>query len=232
LSFGDFAFYNCVNLKGTLNEETQQYTFVVPSRVRGAAIPDGTYVHPDHIGSGQGHARTEQGVGMYAFANCTSLTNVVFEEETNIKLTDNLVILIGAFQGCSNLTSVSFASTLGNISVSVPGGKGGMMTATLAAIGDNVFAECSSLKTVTFPKDTKDIAVAESAFAGLKVDVGSVQMVSGSDGVDYGDGKADWRNNTLRYFTINGCTNCSNGCLYYDPHNGIFLPEDPWALEG
>lgn len=232
LSFGDFAFYNCKNLKGTLNEETQQYTFVVPSRVRGVAIPDGTYVHPDHIGSGQGHARTEQGVGMYAFANCTSLTNVVFEEETNIKLTDNLVILIGAFHGCSNLTSVSFASTLGNISVSVPGGKGGMMTATLAAIGDNAFAECSSLKTVTFPKDTKDIAVAESAFAGLKVDVGSVQMVSGSDGVDYGDGKADWRNNTLRYFTIDGCTNCSKGCKYYDPHNGIFLPDDPWAIEG
>ena len=231
MSFGDFAFYNCFNLKGTLNEETQQYTFVIPSRVRGAAIPDGTYVHPDHIGSGNGHARTEQGVGMYAFANCTSLENVVFEEETNIKLTDNLVILIGAFQGCSNLTSVSFASTLGNISVTVPGGKGTMMTCILAAIGDNVFAECYSLKTVNFPKDTSNINAAQTAFADVKVDTGSVTLVEGSDGRDE-SGRLSWTNNTLRYFTINGCTSCSSGCKYYDPHNGIFLPEDPWSVEG
>ena len=232
LSFGDFAFYNCTSLKGTLNEETKQYTFVIPTRVRGVAIPNAVYVHPDHIGSGQGHARTEQGVGMYAFANCTALTNVVFEEETNIKMTETLILSIGAFQNCYNLQTVTFAKSLSNISISVPGGKGEMMTAITAAIAENVFMNCSSLTKVTFPDDTSNIYAAQSAFEGLRVDTGSIMIVTGATGVDYGGGKADWQDATSRMFTIDGCGSCSKSCKFYDPHNGIFLPEDPWSVEG
>ncbi len=231
LSFGDFAFYGCTSLKGTLDEATKEYTFVIPSRVRGDAIPANVYVHPNHFGSGQMHTRSEQGIGMYAFANCTSLENVVFAEETDIKMVDRLVVLMGAFYNCSSLKSVTFGSTLGNISISVPGGKGEMMTASLAAISDNVFYGCRSLTTVNFPKDTSNVYAAQSAFDGLKVDTGSVMLVAGSDGIDYGGGKADWNNSTLSLYTIDGCTNCTKGCEYYDPHNGVFNPECPWFYE-
>ncbi len=231
LSIGDFAFYNCTSLKGTLDETTGEYTFVLPSRVRGDAIPANVYVHPNHVGSGQMHTRSEQGIGMYAFANCTSLENVVFAEETDIKMADRLVVLMGAFYNCSSLKSVTFGSTLGNISISVLGAKGTVITATLTAIGDNVFQGCTALTTVNFPTDTTNIYAAQSAFDGLSVDVGSVTLVAGSDGYDYGDGKVDWSNSTLSYFTVDGCTSCTNGCAYYDPHNGVFNPECPWFYE-
>ena len=228
LSIGDFAFYNCTSLKGAFDEVTGEYTLVIPSRARGDVIPSSVYVHPDHLGSGDGHTNSEQGIGMYAFANCTALTNVVFQEEADVTMSESLIISIGAFQNCVNLKSVTFAESLGNISVTVPTYHGSLMMAATAAIGENVFSGCTALTTVVFPNDTTNIYAAESAFSGLNVDVSSITLVAGATGVDYGKG-LDWQDASSRIFTINGCGTCGDSCKHYNPHNGIFSPEDPWS---
>ena len=234
LSFGDFAFYGCTSLKGTLDEKTGEYTFVIPSRVRGDAIPSAAYVHPAHIGSGQGHTRSEQGVGMFAFAR-TGLENVVFEEEGTIKMTEKLIICVGAFQECMSLKTVTFGSTLGDISMSVPGGKGGMMQVAVAAISKNAFYGCKSLKSVTAPKGTGAVSASSAAFDGTGVTPEGIAIVGGSF-----SGESGWQENTQIDYRIDGCYSWNDGirdfskhynCKYYDPHNGIFLPEDPWVIQ-
>ncbi len=221
LSFGDFAFYGCTNLKGTLNASTGEYELIIPSRVRGDAVPKNAVLTSGGMGSGSIDEYTlEQGVGMYAFARCTSLTNVVFEDEGSMVMPERLLILIGAFQDCTALKSVKFGDTLGDKQIQLAGGKGGLMTVTKAAISENAFSGCKSLTTVIFPDDVSKISVASSAFDGLSVKLPSnLTIVNGSQGVDYGGGKMDWQDGGSNVLTINGKT------TGYDPHNGIFFTD-------
>ena len=229
LSIGDFAFYGCSSLKGTLNKETGEYEFVIPSRVRGDAIPNTVYSAPGHEGSSEGHQRSEQGIGMYAFAR-SGLINVVFEDETSIIMAEKLFISIGAFQECRNLTSVTFGNTIGNFEVVKAMPKGAPMKALVAAIGEYVFKDCGNLSKVVMPKDTSKIYVASTAFDGSNVRVDSlgVMVVDGADGTDYGDGKASW-GSMARSFNIDGCGMGCSDCKYYNPDKGIYLNDVAFA---
>lgn len=222
LSFGDFAFYGCTNLKGTLNSSTGEYEFVIPSRVRGDVIPTYAYMDPMN-NNGDMHNQYFQGIGMYAFARCTALTNVVFEDEGSMVMTERLVVGIGAFQECTSLKSVKFSTTLGNSVMSMTGGKTGIVVYTTAAIAENAFKDCRNLTTVTFPSDTSNINVAANAFEGTQVRVPDEMLVPGSSGTDYGGGKADWQDGGSRMFGIDGCSNCGSTCKTYNPHKGIFV---------
>lgn len=228
LSIGDYAFYGCTSLKGTLNKETGEYEFVIPSRVRGDATPRDVYSAPGHEGSGEGHQRSAQGIGMYAFAR-SGLINLVFEDETDIIMAEKLLIDIGAFQECASLKSVTFGNTLGNFEVVKPMPKGAPMKATVAAIAENAFYGCRALAMVTFPKDTSKIFVVNGAFEGTNARVEGVTMVDGSMGTDYGDGKAFWSNGDLRMFGIDGCGNCGDKCTHHNPAKGIYLNDVIWA---
>ena len=163
---------------------------------------------------------------MYAFARCTALTNVVFEDEGSMVMTERLVVGIGAFQECTSLKSVKFSTTLGNSVMSMTGGKTGIVVYTTAAIAENAFKDCRNLTTVTFPSDTSNINVAMSAFDGTQVRVPDEMLVPGSSGTDYGGGKADWQDGGSNLFGIDGCLICKDkapNCTKYNPHKGIFV---------
>lgn len=227
LSFGDFAFYGCTNLKGTLNETTGEYEFVIPSRVRGDGVPTNWFRDIYNPGYGMdSHVNLLQGVGMYAFARCDSLQNVIFEDESSIIFADKLIVLKGAFAECRNLKSVTFAETVGDITMLFPTGKGDMMaTIIITSLHEELFNGCDNLTTVTFKGDTSDVSATATAFEGCKVDVSTlpITVVRGSIGEDWGGGKADWQDWHSQFYGIDGCT-CSKGkdCTSYNPHKGIF----------
>jgi hypothetical protein len=226
LSFGDFALYGCTSLKGTLNETTGEYEFIIPARVRGDAIPSEAYMDLEAPGRHTIHDRFAQGVGMYAFARCTALTNVVFEE-VGKEISEPLLLEIGAFYECSALKSVTSNGALRSVSVSLPGGKGTTITYTQTAIAENAFYGCTALTTLNFAGGAS-FEYADSAFDGLNVTLpmGAV-MVASSMGVDYGDGSIDWNSYYSTAFGVDGClssaTACKDGCEFYDPHNGVFI---------
>lgn len=227
LSFGAFAFYNCTNLKGTLNETTGEYEFVIPNRVRGEGMNSYLYKDPNNPGGGMdSHTRITQGVGMYAFARCTSLQNVIFDNTESVVMPERLFLDIGAFYECTSLKSVTFNSVLGNNNIKIAGGKGGMMTYTITALAERVFYGCKELTTVTFMGDLTNTYVTASTFEGTNVRLpAELTIVDGAFGEDYGDGRPYWSATwSGDNYTIDGCAYCAkNGrkCTFYDPHNGV-----------
>ena len=78
----------------------------------------------------------------YSFISCKNLTNVVFEDESQLTIID-----FGAFSGCSSLTSIK-----------IPAG--------VTYMGTAVFNVCKSLTSVTFEKNSQLTTIAGSAFIG------------------------------------------------------------------
>ena len=82
---------------------------------------------------------------------------------------------------------------------------------------------------MNFPADTSKIYAPESAFADAPATI-SITITRGSDGTDYGDGKADWQNAPTNVFNIEGkCPFCGDACEYYNPHNGVFFNDVLYA---
>jgi len=234
LSIGAFAFYGCTSLKGTLNESTGEYEFVIPNRVRGDFVTSEGMAFYDPIyglGSGDAHRRNEQGIGMFAFARCTALQNVIFEDEGSLLIPERLIVSIGAFQECTSLKSVKFGTTLGNLSQQIASEKGGMMTFIRTALAERVFLGCEKLTTVTFPEDVSKIYATTSTFVifddgKVKTEVpiaANLTIVDASSGTDYGDGKASWDSYTSANFGIDGCIREEGKCEKYNPHNGLYV---------
>jgi hypothetical protein len=241
LSIGAFAFYGCTSLKGTLNESTGEYEFVIPNRVRGDFVtPDNSaFIEYDptygyRMGNGDAHRRNEQGIGMFAFARCTALQNVIFEDEGSLLISERLIVSIGAFQECTSLKSVKFGTTLGNLSQQIASEKGGMMTFIRTALAERMFLGCENLTTVTFPEDVSKIYATTSTFVifddgKVKVEVpitANLTIVDASSGTDWGDGKANWDSYTSANFGVDGCLSSycqKSGCEKYDPHNGLYV---------
>jgi len=223
LSFGDFAFYGCTSLQGTLNEITGEYEFIIPARVRGDAIPIYAYINPENPGAGNAHDRYAQGIGMYAFARCTALTNVVFEAVNGTEIPEPLLLEIGAFYECSALKSVTFNGALRSVSISLQGAKGDTVTYTQAAIAENAFYGCTALTTLNFAAEAS-FEYAATAFNGLNVALptGAV-MVDGSTGEKWGEDETYWYVDNADYFGVDGCLLCKDDCEFYDPHNGVFI---------
>jgi hypothetical protein len=100
-------------------------------------------------------------VGVYAFANCTSVTSVTIPDSATS-------IGYRVFQCCFSLTSVTIPVSVTNIaayafydcfsltSITIPSG--------VTSIEDGVFFECHSLTNVTIPRSVTDIGVAAFAF--------------------------------------------------------------------
>lgn len=155
LSIGDYAFYGCTNL----------VEMSIPNRVRGDGIPKNAW--NDGSGGWDSHLYTAQGVGAYAFARCTKLERVVFEEaKDNTTFVEPLMILIGAFTDCTALESVQFSSALGNVSYSLFDGRA-YSNSGMSAIHARAFKGCKALTEVTFADnyDFSKMTVVENAFA-------------------------------------------------------------------
>ena len=228
LSIGHFAFYNCTNLKGTLNETTGEYEFVIPNRVRGDGLHNSVYKDPNNPGGMDSHDRRLQGVGMYAFARCTSLQNVIFDNNESVVMPEKLFLDIGAFYECTALKSVSFSAALGNSVTQLAGGKGGLMSFIITAIAEKAFYGCRELTTVTFNGDISNVYVTNTSFEDTNVRLpDTLTIVDGSMGTDYGDGRPYYDTWGI-YFGVEKCEckycqeYCEKGCTHYDPHKGVF----------
>ncbi|MBD5584680.1 MAG: leucine-rich repeat domain-containing protein, partial [Clostridia bacterium] len=95
-------------------------------------------------------------VGAYAFANCTGLKTVSFEDETSVdgaKGNIQFTVGEGAFKGCTEITSVNFGNC------------------TVRSIGAQAFDGCSSLSSVVLPEGLN--SVGSGAFAGTNLATGS-----------------------------------------------------------
>lgn len=158
LSFGDYAFYNCTKLT----------SMSIPNRVRGDAIPG--YAWNNGSGGSDSHQYSAQGIGAYAFARCTNLESVVFEENGVATFTEPLIIKIGAFTDCISLQSVQFSSALGNVSISLFDGRA-YTNHGAAAIQARAFAGCTALADVKFADnyDFSKLAVVRSAFEDCRL---------------------------------------------------------------
>lgn len=217
LSFGDYAFYGCTSLT-SIN---------IPNRVRGDAIPGYAWNTPN--GGSDSHEYHAQGIGAYAFARCTNLQSVVFEEDGVATFAEKLMLKVGAFYECTALESVQFNSALGDVVVSLVNERMSENYGA-AAIHARAFAGCTALTNVSFPKDfdfTK-MTVVGSAFQDCKalqlpkeinyVDASMYQEVAKGDQVMLS--ASCWADT---YYQVYGCKYHGDkgqltSCTFYDAY--------------
>ena len=93
-------------------------------------------------------------IGSYAFEGCSNLTSISI---------GNSVTTIGdeAFYGCSSLTSITIPDSVTSIGNHAFSGCSGLMSLTIGnsveSIGDEAFSGCSSLTSVTIPDSVTSI---------------------------------------------------------------------------
>ena len=213
LSFGDYAFYGCTSLT----------EISIPNRVRGEGVPGGAWNTPN--GGRDSHEYHAQGVGAYAFARCSNLVSVVFEETGVATFSERLIIKVGAFMDCRKLQSVQFNSALGDIRLSIVDGK---MSSNygIAAIHGRAFDGCTALTEIKFAEgyDFSKMTVVNGAFEDCKAELpkeinyieGSMytEMAKGEDVFFSCDTFVD------QYYQVYGCSYPHSGgytsCSFYD----------------
>ena len=152
---GSFSFWNCSNLRNlnynAVNCEYAEYAFV-ESNFGGNCCP----ISIINIGNSVQRIPAKfaydldsltsieipnsvTSIGISAFANCSNLTSITFEENSNLASIEESV-----FKSCSSLTSVTIPNSV-------------------TSIGEGAFGGCSSLTSVTFGESLAEIG--ESAFA-------------------------------------------------------------------
>ena len=213
LSFGDYAFYGCESLT----------SISIPNRVRGDSIPGYAWNTPN--GGSDSHEYHAQGIGAYAFARCSNLESVVFEEEGVATFTEKLIIKVGAFTDCTKLQSVQFSSALGDIRITVDDGRSATNYGA-AAIHARAFDGCTALTNVKFADgyDFSKMTVVSSAFADCKVELPSeIAYLDGSMYMEMSKGdKVDFSCDTWvdQHYQIYGCSYSHSGgvtsCSFYD----------------
>ena len=207
LSIGDYAFFNCTNLKGAYDENTKEYVLTIPYRVRSANVALMEY----NSGNGSGAQQTdkfEQSIGVFAFANCYSLEKVVFAETGVGTFNSPVMIQVGAFTNCTGLQTVKLSSAFGDYFNTWTFVKGGPANAKIIGIQVRAFDGCTALTNVEFPEKTfKDgLTIANSAFNGTKIEV--PEKFERSDYSDLGDDRGEGRyteqstNQDDRYFVL------------------------------
>ena len=138
---------------------------LIPDAIMGrkvTAIDDSAFADNSYISS-LDFSQTSRlsTIGLFAFANCTNISNIVTIPETVTKIKDN------AFEGCSSIPSVNIEAELTYIAqftfhqctalteVKLPD--------SLLRIYDNAFADCTNLQSVVIPESVEYIS--PSAFS-------------------------------------------------------------------
>ena len=122
-------------------------TYGVKGKVKDIEIPKGVSLIEDYVFLGCDYIETVtlgpdvEEIGLYAFQNCTKLETVNFDDAIG-------VLEAGAFKGCKALKAADFSKS------------------TLAAIGYEAFADCTSLAEIKLPETVSDIG--DYAFANTK----------------------------------------------------------------
>ncbi len=122
-------------------------TYGVKGQVKNIEIPKGVSLIEDYVFLGCDYIETVtlgpdvEEIGLYAFQNCTNLKEFNFDDAIG-------VLDAGAFKGCTSLKVADFSET------------------TLATIGYETFAGCTSLEEIKIPETLSDIG--DFAFADTK----------------------------------------------------------------
>ncbi len=122
-------------------------TYGVKGQVKNIEIPKGVSLIEDYVFLGCDYIETVtlgpdvEEIGLYAFQNCTNLKEVNFDDAIG-------VLDAGVFKGCSSLKVADFSES------------------TLATIGYEAFAGCTSLEEIKIPETLSDIG--DFAFADTK----------------------------------------------------------------
>ena len=126
---GNYAFYNCVNLKSVVFYQTRdnsafteigEYAFRYCKNLKNIEIPSGTKT-----------------IGRSAFHGCTSLEEITLPASLNYaKIADGQYL----FQDCTSLHTVNFEEN-----------------AQITVMGSSMFNGCTALKNVTIPESVKTL---------------------------------------------------------------------------
>lgn len=163
-------------------------------------VPEGVSVIEDYAFLGNESLKTltlgpdVEEIGLYAFQNCVNLESIAFDEAIGI-------IDSGAFKGCTALKAVEFADT------------------TLATIGYESFADCTSLATVTLPETVS--AIGDYAFANTVVSTVDFGKNVSEIGVNTFDG--DVALESINVVDKNKTFSSVDGVLYSDDGKALIL---------
>lgn len=131
---------------GPLNFGRVLYSY--KGEVKDMVIPEGVSIIEDYAFLGCDFIETVtlgedvEEIGLYAFQNCVNLKSVAVDDAMG-------VVSAGAFKGCTALTSIDFSDS------------------TLATLGYESFADCTSLAEVKLSETLSEIG--DYAFAGTKI---------------------------------------------------------------
>ncbi len=104
-------------------------------------------------------------IGMWAFSGCSSLTNVIFGENSQLTSIGN-----SAFRDCTSLASIEIPNSVTSIEQSAFYGCTSLANvifeekSQLASIGGYAFGDCSSLTNVIFGENSQLTSIGHSAF--------------------------------------------------------------------
>lgn len=161
-SIGDYAFYNCANLKNVTLPSGLK--FIGDCAFKGTAIesivfPDSLYSIGDSAFSVTPIKNIDfpsalNNIGSWAFEKCLGLTSVVIPDSVE-KVFDY------AFYGCKNLKSVTVGKDVSEIQTGTFASCASLETVnlpdTLTCIWYSAFYECTSLKSIKLPKSLTTI---------------------------------------------------------------------------
>ena len=168
-TIGEDSFLDCENVVISFEENSSlQTSLSIFKNVKGIEIPDNVSEIADNQFKGSEtlssvvfHSGVTS-IGESAFRGCTALSLVTFDSSSNVVIgeqafrdCDSLVTIslpscelgLNAFQGCDNLTGVSFVGDQ-------------------VSIGESTFEKCSSLATVSFEETVIVSNVGDEAFRG------------------------------------------------------------------
>ena len=168
-SIGDYALYNCVNLKSVTLPSGLK--FIGDCAFKGTAIesivfPDSLYSIGDSAFSVTPIKNIDfpsalNNIGSYSFENCLGLTSVVIPDSVEY-------MFEGAFYGCKNLKSATIGKKVDQIYDSTFSNCTSLETVNLPDaikyLGIASFYNCTSLKSIKLPKSL--LSIGDFAFTG------------------------------------------------------------------
>lgn len=163
--------------------EIRQYAFAYATNLISVVLPN-----------------TITSLGDYAFSNCSNLTSVTFEENSQLTSINSY-----AFYGCSSLTSIEISNSV-------------------TSIRDYAFDSCRGLTSITFGENSKLASIGSSAFQYCR----GLTSITIPEGVTSIGNYAFWSCSSLTTMTVLPTTPpaLSSTNVIYSATTSIYVPDE------